>query len=137
MTFADLSVTPATIISAFELANIVFFGCYFHYKAIKCFYFSCTKGYSNRCRSRQNFGWRKCLVPEKFSGKSCANVSTPSFGMTSKERSSCDSAYLGCQFFKIKRRWAPFLPVFKLFARIFRYFPNIFMDFAQIFTDFA
>jgi len=35
-TFADASVIPATIISAFAIAN------YFHYKAFQYFYFSCT-----------------------------------------------------------------------------------------------
>jgi len=51
--FEDVSITPATIISAFgsrcylnvckNVVYIVFFDRYFHYKAIQPFYFSCAK----------------------------------------------------------------------------------------------
>ena len=39
-------------------------------------------------------------------------------GMASKKKSSCDSANVGCHFFQIKPRWAPFLPRFpEVFSR--------------------
>jgi len=79
---------------------------------------------NHRCRSRQIFGVRKIFarippnLSEKFSGNSLCKYFlphrswTPSFGMTSKKRASCDSPHVGRQFFKVKQRWAPYLPVF-------------------------
>jgi len=67
--------------------------------------------------------------------------------MTSQKRSSCDSAHVERQFFKIKQRWAPFLTVFsgslpkflgilRTFSYILPWFSwcaRIFRDFVQIF----
>ena len=74
-------------------------------------------------------------LPEKFL---CKYFRTwrPFLGMTSKIR-KCVSTNIGCRFFKITQRWAPFCAIFQGVAHIFRDFANIFTDFAQRFTDFA
>ena len=56
---------------------------------------------------------------------------TPSFGMTSKIWSSCDSGQVGRQLFKIEQRWASFLP---RFSGIFVHFHWFCPDFRQIKT---
>jgi len=80
------------------------------------------------------------------------------FGMTSKKRSSCDSAHIGrhfcpyfqglcpdfrgfCEGFKgftnFAQISADFAQIFRDFVRIFRDFVRIFRDFVRIFRDFA
>jgi len=53
-------------------------------------------------------------LPEKLLGHFLCEhfLSRLSFGMTPKKRSSYDSVNVGCYFFQIKLRWAPFLPRF-------------------------
>ena len=106
----------------------------------------------HRRRSKQILGVRKIFallssnVPERFSGNSLREYFppyrswTPSFGRQKKvqKRSSCDSAHVGRQCFKMKRRWAPFLPVFSgslpRFPGICEHFHRFCPDFHQIKT---
>jgi len=70
--------------------------------------------------------------PKKFCAKFCANIfsSRTSFGMTSRKRSSCDSANVRRHFAQIFRNFAEvvtnFTQIYTGFARIFKYFARIF-----------
>ena len=59
------------------------------------------------------------------------------YGMTSKNRSSCDFANIGGHFFKSNNVGRHFAHIFREFDHIFKDFVKIFSDFAQIFTKFA
>jgi len=57
--------------------------------------------------------------------------------MSSKNRSSCDSANVESQFFKSSHVGRHFAQIFSDFAKVFTDFSQISMDFAWIFRDFA
>jgi len=81
-------------------------------------------------------------LPEKCSGKYLWKYFFPhrswtgSFGMTSIKKHSCDSPHARHQFFKIKQRWAPFLPIFQEVHPNVHAFCEHFHRFSQIFTNF-
>jgi len=89
--------------------------------------FSMTRAHIHRCRSRQNFaGGAKDFRPNflKLAQKVFVRVLPtncllrrswrPFFGMTSESKKGLDVFFCKrwAQFFKIKKRWAPFLPGF-------------------------
>jgi len=80
--------------------------------------------------------------PEKCSGKYLWKYFFPhrswtrSFGMTSIKKHSCDSPHARHQFFKIKQRWAPFLPIFHEVHPNVHAFCEYFHRSSQIFTNF-
>jgi len=98
-----------------------------------------------RYRSRQIFGGAKDFCPNfpNFSGNSLRECFvphgswTPSYGITSKKSSPCDSTRWVPVFQNQTTLGAIFARVFKWFAEIFSYFANIFKNFAQIFTECA
>jgi len=75
----------------------------------------------HRCRSRQIFGCERILpeflqtCPKTFRATLCVSISSHTDHCRDdlqKNRSSCYSPHVECQFIKIKQRWAPFLAAF-------------------------